>query len=912
MITARKGVMIFLALALFLAGAEFAREKSLVGTLIPTQPLWVPKDLGYNCINYTVDGVDVWRCSVMVFHPTHNTSTVDYCFSQQVSPSGRFVHLDPVACALSARDFVSVRLRIALWNHCVEAKRAVKHNAFMLLGSTLYTGVWVCSRLEEYVYKAALFLAESVVQALEAWTVWLLWLASFFLRGRPATFGIAASFLVLYCYAWEVSMVKLALMVLSAPIIVVYNRWRFIVWSVVKAAVFLVRRKTKQVAVVSYEMAVAGWNYADLPATPPKDSIVALLDKQENHLGYATYVELVNQKKGLLTVAHVWDGATYVYSFKTGKTLSVDDFACELDARPLDTIIMVPKIASAPSVLGVKSVPMTVSDFVAQNVKTMFLWDTEKKAWMSRRAKFSGFDWEVGCFTVLSATYPGCSGLPYFNGGKVEGVHMGCNMRLNVNYARPILSIPGLTRHPFVLETPTGEPGAARTVYNVEVEDGAEISWGGKTAKIKSSPTGFRMTSWADIADQEDEEERPRAFNARHAILEASKPVRRKPKTTRVAVKARQIGTKRWAPLNRSEAKKPRREPQSNPTPMEVEVAPQVPLWFPTWVPHSTRVVSGPLELIPEEPTPPPAEPVATIIPEDTLVVPEEPFVAVKPKKPGHSKRQRAKAKTSVLPLEEAIPSLKGKLSETPPKEATPSLKGKEVVEESAPQIPTVKSTESVSKPAAVASGEFDYRRAYFSQVRLMRKENPKNRVWVEPTESCPLGKAYTISKDGKATEVPTNAGENNASKYFVAMNKGASPRLNAVKRVSPPVTKQATIEVQFGDLPPVELSVEEQLKRANAEISRLKQRGPTRGGQRRPRHSQKAASTSSTGQSAQPKNPPPVSPSAGGRKSRPQAHGNDRTKPEWLSSKVAAAILQLKRQNSGGPSSGQLPKKEV
>jgi hypothetical protein len=302
---------------------------------------------------------------------------------------------------------------------------------------------------------------------------------------------------------------------------------------------------------------------------------------------------------------------------------------------------------------------------------------------------------------------------------------------------------------------------------------------------------------------------------------------------------------------------------------------------------------------------------VATIVPE-TPLVPEEPFVVVKPKKPGHSKRQRAKAKIPVLPLEEAVPSLKGKLSDTPPREATPSLKGKEVVEESAPQNPTVKPTESASKQAAVASGEFDYRRAYFSQVRLMRKENPKNRVWVEPTESCPLGKAYTIAKDGKATEVPTNAGENNASKYFVAMNKGASSRLNANKRVSPPATKQATNEVQFGDLPPVELSVEEQLKRANAEISRLKQRGPTRGGQRRPRHSRTAASTSSTGPSAQPKNPRPDSPSVGGRKSRPQAHGNDRTKPEWLSSKVAAAILQLKRQNSGGPSSGQLPKKEV
>ncbi|QJZ28418.1 hypothetical protein 1 [Kummerowia striatad enamovirus] len=347
------------------------------------------------------------------------------------------------------------------------------------------------------------FVGTLLIYPFYAYVRCLWWVLTRAARTHPSCLGAAISVAWLYAYAWGYSVLQCVAMVATGPLRLLVELARR-----TRATNVRVVRYMRQNSPFRYRLegSVDGFPECNLPANPPKKCIAVLLDSCGAHVGFATAVRTTDSSVLLLTCSHTWARTKFVRSLTTADKIPAKGFTVALDASAADMVALEGP-ANWTGSLGLKAVEMRPANHVSNGVKTLYCWDWALKKFEARRAIFTGFDPEAGCFKVLSHTTPGHSGLPYFNGATVEGVHAGYNDALNINYARPIFPIPGFSTFDFVLESGPPRDSAITFSYEEEVASGLTIKFRGEKTRVEAVASGFKLGRWAKLAEEEDDDD---------------------------------------------------------------------------------------------------------------------------------------------------------------------------------------------------------------------------------------------------------------------------------------------------------------------------------------------------------------------------------------------------------------------
>ncbi|AGN49060.1 P1 [Maize yellow dwarf virus RMV] len=203
---------------------------------------------------------------------------------------------------------------------------------------------------------------------------------------------------------------------------------------------------------ISFEIPTPGYKTVEIPQKPPKDCVLLVQhnDALNSPGGYASCVRLLNGSNALLTAKHVstQEGDLLIASSRTGNRIKLSLFNTILTTKNSD-VGLYQGPPGWESILGCKAADIVPVDGLSCCEASIYRHDGN---WMRSNASLVGTE---GTFvSVLSNTIEGFSGTPYFNGKSILGVHVGGNETRTNNLMAPIPSIPGLTKHKYVFESP--------------------------------------------------------------------------------------------------------------------------------------------------------------------------------------------------------------------------------------------------------------------------------------------------------------------------------------------------------------------------------------------------------------------------------------------------------------------------
>nr|QTJ62769.1 Pro/VPg [Maize yellow mosaic virus] len=248
---------------------------------------------------------------------------------------------------------------------------------------------------------------------------------------------------------------------------------------------------------ISYEIPTPGYKSIEIPQKPPKDCVLLVQhnDALNSPGGYASCVRLLNGSNALLTAEHVaaQKGELLVASTRTGNKIKLSLFNRILTTTNSD-VSLFQGPPGWESLLGCKAADITPVDGLTTCEASLFRFDGH---WMRSNASLVGT--EETYVSVLSNTEEGYSGTPYFNGKSILGVHVGGNATQTNNLMAPIPSIPGLTKHRYVFESPQlkGRLFTEQEVEQLEVDIDEAFKKAYDLVHFKSK-TG---RNWADYED---------------------------------------------------------------------------------------------------------------------------------------------------------------------------------------------------------------------------------------------------------------------------------------------------------------------------------------------------------------------------------------------------------------------------
>ncbi|DAZ87613.2 TPA_asm: P1-P2 fusion protein [Paspalum notatum polerovirus] len=202
----------------------------------------------------------------------------------------------------------------------------------------------------------------------------------------------------------------------------------------------------------AYEIPTPGYKSIEIPQKPPRDCVLLVQhnDALNSPAGYASCVRLLNGSNALLTAKHVsnQEGDLLIASTRTNNRIKFSLFNTILTTKNSD-VGLYQGPPGWESILGCKAADITPVDGLTCCEASIFRYDGH---WLRANASLVGTE---GTFvSVLSNTEAGYSGTPYFNGKSILGVHVGGNTAQTNNLMAPIPSIPGLTKHKYVFESP--------------------------------------------------------------------------------------------------------------------------------------------------------------------------------------------------------------------------------------------------------------------------------------------------------------------------------------------------------------------------------------------------------------------------------------------------------------------------
>ncbi|AMQ22789.1 putative protein P1 [Ixeridium yellow mottle virus 1] len=266
------------------------------------------------------------------------------------------------------------------------------------------------------------------------------------------TFGVILSIVYYLMTQHTVPTLILVSLTLLTRYIIRRTEWVFgeLPYFVMRASCFLLRSSYQALSSSkSYirEKAVAGFTSYSIPQAPPKNSVLELVHPDGSHLGYATCISLFNGENALITALHCVNGNALVKG-KTGNKIPLKEFAARIEDKGSDFALF-----SGPpsweSLVGCKGARFVTSNDLARCSASLY--KLTESGWISTNAKVVGpYENRV---SVLSETFPGDSGAPYWNGKTVLGVHTGAPTHENINVMTPIPHIPGVTAPIYVYET---------------------------------------------------------------------------------------------------------------------------------------------------------------------------------------------------------------------------------------------------------------------------------------------------------------------------------------------------------------------------------------------------------------------------------------------------------------------------
>ncbi|AMY15682.1 P1 [Barley virus G] len=247
----------------------------------------------------------------------------------------------------------------------------------------------------------------------------------------------------------------------------------------------------------TFEIPTPGFKSVEIPQKPPKDSVLLVQhnDALNSPGGYASCVRLLNGSNALLTAKHVstQEGELLIASTRTGNKIKLSLFNKILTTQNSD-VALYQGPPGWESILGCKAADIVSVDSLSCCEASIYRFDGH---WMRANASLVGT--EGTYVSVLSNTERGYSGTPYFNGKSILGVHVGGNDARTNNLMAPIPSIPGLTKHRYVFESPQlkGRLFTEKEVEQLQYDIDAAYQEAHRLANFKSI-TG---RNWADDDD---------------------------------------------------------------------------------------------------------------------------------------------------------------------------------------------------------------------------------------------------------------------------------------------------------------------------------------------------------------------------------------------------------------------------
>nr|UTH80079.1 P1-P2 fusion protein [Barley virus G] len=247
----------------------------------------------------------------------------------------------------------------------------------------------------------------------------------------------------------------------------------------------------------AFEIPTPGFKSVEIPQKPPKDSVLLVQhnDALNSPGGYASCVRLLNGSNALLTAKHVstQEGELLIASTRTGNKIKLSLFNKILTTQNSD-VALYQGPPGWESILGCKAADIVSVDSLSCCEASIYRFDGH---WMRANASLVGT--EGTYVSVLSNTEQGYSGTPYFNGKSILGVHVGGNDARTNNLMAPIPSIPGLTKHRYVFESPQlkGRLFTEKEVEQLQYDIDAAYQEAHRLANFKSI-TG---RNWADDDD---------------------------------------------------------------------------------------------------------------------------------------------------------------------------------------------------------------------------------------------------------------------------------------------------------------------------------------------------------------------------------------------------------------------------
>ncbi|UYG54066.1 polyprotein [Dregea volubilis polerovirus 1] len=279
---------------------------------------------------------------------------------------------------------------------------------------------------------------------------------------------ICASALALWTFLTTFSLPVIALSLLGCLTIITF---RAVTWvfsqlylsSILKAGKTILKTlksafSSKRVETYRPEKATEGFREFIIPQNPPRDSQLLLqYTASKTPCGYATCIRLYNGENALLTTHHAYVDVDQLSVVSTRKPCSIPltHFKVLKGSPKADLVILVgpPNWEAA---LACKGAGFLTAQQLGKGPATFHTFEESRGKWLAHNSEIVGSSgsWNVA---VLSNTQPGDSGLPYFRGKIVCGMHVGASEQHNYNIMVPIPHIVGLTAPQYVFETPSNQ-----------------------------------------------------------------------------------------------------------------------------------------------------------------------------------------------------------------------------------------------------------------------------------------------------------------------------------------------------------------------------------------------------------------------------------------------------------------------
>nr|BDG82426.1 P1 protein [Cynanchum yellow mottle-associated virus] len=203
-----------------------------------------------------------------------------------------------------------------------------------------------------------------------------------------------------------------------------------------------------------YEKLIEGFQDFSIPVeNTPRSSSLLIIDKSRegpNHVGYGTCIRLVNGLDALILPTHLVGSDSYVASSRNGNMIALSDFSPLRTPNEKTDFAIYYGPPNWESKLGVKAATVKTARQLSKGPVSFYTFKDGQ--WTQKGAFISGVD---GLFaTTLSNTQPGHSGVGFYSGKTIVGIHSGHSIQHNYNKMIIIPDLPGLTCTDLVYESP--------------------------------------------------------------------------------------------------------------------------------------------------------------------------------------------------------------------------------------------------------------------------------------------------------------------------------------------------------------------------------------------------------------------------------------------------------------------------